>query len=80
MITNLSVPQLKSLIYLKNVHTEHYNNIQDIITMLIEQNVEALKSAVNTQEMFKSQGAIYTLEELLALLDDPKTTLARIEQ
>ena len=80
MITNLSVPQLKSLIYLKNVHTEHYSNIQDIITMLVEQNVEALKSAVNTQEMFKSQGAIYTLEELLELLDDPKTTLARIEQ
>ena len=80
MITNLTVPQLKSLIYLKNVHTKHYNNIQDIITMLVEQNVEALKSAVNTQEMFKSQGAIYTLEELLALLDDPKTTLDRIEQ
>ena len=80
MIANLTVPQLKSLIYLKNVHTEHYHNIQDIINMLVEQNVEALKSAVNTQEMFKSQGAIYTLEELLALLDDPKTTLARIEQ
>lgn len=80
MITNLSVPQLKSLIYLKNVHTEHYTNIQDIITMLVDQNVEALKSAVNTQEMFKSQGAIYTLEELLELLEDPKTTLARIEQ
>jgi hypothetical protein len=48
--------------------------------MLVEQNVEALKSAVNTQEMFKSQGAIYTLEELLGLLEDPKTTLARIEQ
>lgn len=80
MITNLTVPQLKSLIYLKNVHTEHYNNIQDIINMLVEQDVEALKSAVNTQEMFKSQGAIYTLEELLELLDDPKTTLARIEQ
>lgn len=80
MITNLSVPQLKSLIYLKNVHPQHYNNIQDIITMLVEQNVEALKSAVNTQEMFKSQGAIYTLEELLALLEDPKTTLDRIEK
>ncbi len=80
MITNLTVPQLKSLIYLKNVHAQHYNNIQDIITMLVEQNVEALKSAVNTQEMFKSQGAIYTLEELLELLEDTKTTLARIEQ
>lgn len=80
MITNLTVPQLKSLIYLKNVHDQHFTNIQDIITMLAEQNVEALKSAVNTQEMFKSQGAIYTLEELLALLDDPKTTLDRIEQ
>ena len=80
MITNLTVPQLKSLIYLKNVHAQHFTNIQDIITMLVEQNVEALKSAVDTQEMFKSQGAIYTLEELLALLDDPKTTLDRIEQ
>ena len=80
MITNLTVQQLKSLIYLKNVHTEHFTNIQDIINMLVEQNVDALKGATDTQEMFKSQGAIYTLEELLALLDDPNTTLARIEQ
>ena len=80
MITNLTVPQLKSLIYLKNVHAQHYENIQQIITMLTEQNVDALKGATDTQAMFKCQGAIYTLEELLALLDDPKTTLDRIEQ
>lgn len=80
MITSLTVPQLKSLTYLKNVHTQHYNNMQDIITMLVEQNVEALKSAADTQAMFKCQGAIYTLEELQELLEDPNTTLARIEK
>lgn len=79
MITGLTVQQLKSLVFLKNTKPDQYNHIVSIAEMLVSQNVEALKTAVDTQQMFKSQGAINTLEELLELLHDPNTTLARFE-
>jgi hypothetical protein len=80
MITGLTVAQLKALVFLKNTKPDQYGHITDIISMLANQNIDALKGAVDTQQMFKSQGAIYTLEELLDLLNDPNTTLARLEE
>lgn len=79
MITGIEASQLKAVIYLRNTKPDQFAELIAIIELLADQGVDALKSSSNIEQMFKNQGAIHSLEELLALLNNLNTALAQIE-
>lgn len=55
-----------------NFHSEEWAGIRDVINAAIQQQLRALEAANNIEQVFKAQGALAALKNLLKLPEKNK--------